>query len=116
MNNCIFCKIVGKEAYAKIIYEDDDVIAFEDINPQAKIHYLIIPKKHIVGIQEISKNDVSLVGKLFLVARKIAEKLNINNYENGYRLVFNVGRDTGQSVFHLHLHFLAGRKFKWPPG
>lgn len=114
--DCIFCKIINKKEPAEIIYEDDYVIVFKDINPQAPIHYLIVPKKHITGIQTISEEDINLIGYMFLVARKIAEKLEINNYENGYRLVFNVGKDAGQSIMHLHLHFLAKRKFRWPPG
>ncbi len=113
---CIFCKIVNKKEPAKIIYEDYYVVVFEDINPQAPIHYLIVPKKHISGIQTISEEDIEIVGYMFLVAKKIAEKLGINSMEKGYRLVFNVGENAGQSVFHLHLHFLAGRKFLWPPG
>jgi histidine triad (HIT) family protein len=114
--DCIFCKIVNKKEPAKIIYEDYYVVVFEDINPQAPIHYLIVPKKHISGIQTISEEDIEIVGYMFLIAKKIAEKLGINNMEKGYRLVFNVGKNAGQSILHLHLHFLAGRKFLWPPG
>jgi histidine triad (HIT) family protein len=113
---CKFCKIIEKKEPAEIIYEDDYVIVFKDINPQAPIHYLIVPKKHISGIQVINEDDIEIVGYMFVIARRIAEKLGINNMENGYRLVFNVGKNAGQSVLHLHLHFLAGRKFLWPPG
>lgn len=116
MEDCIFCKIIKKEAPAEIIYEDEKVLVFKDINPQAPIHFLIIPKKHISGIQEMKEEDIEIVGYMFYIARKIAESLNLNNYDRGYRLVFNVGKFAGQSVFHLHLHFLAGRKFRWPPG
>lgn len=113
---CIFCKIIEKKQLAEIIYEDEKVIVFKDINPQAPIHFLIVPKKHIVGIQEIKEEDIELVGYMFFVARKIAEELKINSFERGYRLVFNVGKEGGQSIFHLHLHLLGGRKLRWPPG
>ncbi|MEM1634293.1 MAG: histidine triad nucleotide-binding protein [Candidatus Aenigmatarchaeota archaeon] len=116
MSECVFCEIIQRKKPAEIIYEDEKVLVFKDINPQSPIHYLIIPKKHIEGIQSIKEEDIEIVGYMFYIARKIAESLGINNYENGYRLVFNVGKNAGQSIFHLHLHFLAGRKFIWPPG
>ncbi|MEM0243259.1 MAG: histidine triad nucleotide-binding protein [Candidatus Aenigmatarchaeota archaeon] len=114
--SCIFCEIIEIKRQAEIIYEDEKVLVFKDINPQAPIHLLIIPKKHISGIQEIKEEDIEIVGYMFFIARKIAEDLKINNYESGYRLVFNVGKYAGQSIFHLHLHLLAGRRFMWPPG
>ena len=117
--DCIFCKIARKEAPAKIVYEDDKAVAFHDINPVAPVHILIIPKKHIFGIQRIEPEDECLVGHLFYVARKIAEDMGIapdENLNKGYRLVFNVGKDAGQSVFHLHLHLIGGRHMSWPPG
>ncbi|MFH7903020.1 MAG: histidine triad nucleotide-binding protein [Candidatus Aenigmatarchaeota archaeon] len=114
--NCIFCEIIERKKPAEIVYEDEKVLVFKDINPQAPIHLLIIPKKHITGIQEIKEDDIEIVGYMFFTARKIAEKLGINNYEKGYRLIFNVGKDAGQSIFHLHLHLIAGRKLNWPPG
>ncbi|MEM5834093.1 MAG: histidine triad nucleotide-binding protein [Candidatus Aenigmatarchaeota archaeon] len=114
--SCIFCEIIERKRPAEIVYEDEKVLVFKDINPQAPIHLLIIPKKHITGIQEIKEDDIEIVGYMFFIARKIAEKLGINNYEKGYRLIFNVGKDAGQSVFHLHLHLIAGRKLSWPPG
>lgn len=113
---CIFCEIVEKKRKADIVYEDEKVIVFKDINPQAPIHLLIVPKKHIVGIQEMKEEDREVVGHMFLVAKKIAETFGINAYDRGYRLVFNVGKDAGQSVFHLHLHLLGGRRLSWPPG
>ncbi|MEM0324832.1 MAG: histidine triad nucleotide-binding protein [Candidatus Aenigmatarchaeota archaeon] len=114
--SCIFCEIIERKRPAEIVYEDEKVLVFKDINPQAPIHLLIIPKKHITGIQEIKEDDIEIVGYMFFIARKIAEKLGINNYEKGYRLIFNVGKDAGQSIFHLHLHLIAGRKLSWPPG
>lgn len=114
--NCIFCEIIERKKPAEIVYEDEKVLVFKDINPQAPIHLLIIPKKHITGIQEIKEDDIEILGYMFFIARKIAEDLGINNYEKGYRLIFNVGKDAGQSIFHLHLHLIAGRKLKWPPG
>ncbi|MEM5880053.1 MAG: histidine triad nucleotide-binding protein [Candidatus Aenigmatarchaeota archaeon] len=114
--SCIFCEIIERKKPAEIVYEDEKVLVFKDINPQAPIHLLIIPKKHITGIQEIKEDDIEIVGYMFFIARKIAEKLGINNYEKGYRLIFNVGKDAGQSIFHLHLHLIAGRKLNWPPG
>jgi histidine triad (HIT) family protein len=112
--DCIFCKIIEKKEPAEIIYEDGYVIVFKDINPQAPIHYLIVPKKHITGVHTMKEDDIEIVGYMLLIARKIAEKLEVN--DKGYRLVLNVGKDGGQSIMHLHLHFLAGRKFLWPPG
>jgi|TARA_B100000131_G_scaffold194085_1_gene186592 histidine triad (HIT) family protein len=109
----IFEKIISKELPADIVYEDDISIAFKDINPQAPIHILIIPKKRIEMPEQITNDDEVVVGHLFYVAKLIAEKLNI---KNGYRLVMNNGESAGQSVFHIHLHFLSGRKLSWPPG
>jgi len=113
MNDTIFRKIINKEISAEIVYEDDISIAFKDANPQAPIHILIIPKKLIDMPKNIKDEHDSLVGHLFVVASKIAEELNVTN---GYRLVMNNGENAGQSVFHIHLHMLAGRKFIWPPG
>ena len=114
MSNCLFCKIADKEIDSDIVYEDDHVIAFNDINPQAPHHILIIPRKHIATINDIDDAESDLVGKLFLAARNLAGQLSIA--ENGYRVVMNCNRDAGQTVFHLHLHFLAGRPLHWPPG
>ena len=110
----IFGKIVRKEIPADIVYEDEDVLAFNDLAPQAPIHVLIIPKKEIATINHIEADDAELMGKLFLAAQKIAKKLGVA--DNGYRLVFNCNEDGGQTVYHIHMHFLAGRALGWPPG
>ena len=111
MNN-IFMKIINKEIPADIIYEDDISIAFNDISPQAPTHILVIPKKEIQKISEADENDKELLGHLLLVAKKITEENNIKDF----RLVVNNGTEAGQTVFHLHIHILAGRAFGWPPG
>ena len=113
MSDCLFCRIIRGEIPSKKIYEDDKTFAFEDINPQAPTHVLIVPKKHIVGLKEAGPEDAELIGYCQLVAAKLARERKI---ENGYRTVYNVGRGAGQSVFHLHLHLLGGRTLKWPPG
>ncbi len=113
MPDCIFCRIIRGEAPAKKVYEDERAFVFEDINPQAPTHVLIIPKKHIVGLKEAQAEDAEIIGYLHLVAAQIARQRGI---ENGYRTVFNVGPRAGQSVFHLHLHLLGGRSLRWPPG
>ncbi len=112
--NCIFCKIIEKKIPSKTVYEDDTVTAFEDINPQAPVHTLIVPKKHIPDIHSMTDADRELVGHLFFIARKIAEDKGLDS--NGYRMVINNGRGAGQTVFHLHLHILSGRHFSGPPG
>ena len=111
---CIFCGIVSGEVSAKKVYEDDDVVAFEDIRPQAPVHILIIPKRHIATVNELTESDAQLVGRLVLVAKRIAAERGVA--ERGYRLVLNCNRDSGQEVFHIHLHLLGGRRFTWPPG
>lgn len=119
VQDCIFCKIVSKEVPSKGVYEDEVVYAFHDINPVAPIHILIVTKRHILGIQEMEEEYEREVGHMFYVARRIAEQLGLapdENLNGGYRLVFNVGRDAGQSVFHLHLHLIGGRHMSWPPG
>lgn len=113
MPDCIFCRIIRGEAPAKKVYEDELVFVFEDINPQAPTHVLIIPKKHIVGLKEAQPEDAEIIGYLHLVAAQIARQRGV---EDGYRTVFNVGPRAGQSVFHLHLHLLGGRSLRWPPG
>ncbi len=112
--DCIFCKIAQKEIPSKIVYEDDQVVAFEDINPQAPVHILIIPRKHIHNNLAISEEDASLIGHLFLIANKIASEKGIA--ERGFRTVMNCNAEAGQTVFHVHLHLLGGRPMKWPPG
>jgi len=110
----IFKKIINKEIDVDILYENDNILCFKDISPQAPIHLLIIPKKEIKTINNIENDDRELIGEMVLVAKEIAKKLNVN--KKGYRLVFNCNEDGGQTVFHLHMHLLAGRKFSWPPG
>ena len=112
-NNKAIGKIIRREIPADIVYEDDYTLAFKDTSPQAPIHILIIPKKLIDMPQNITLEDAKIVGNLFLAAKEIAKNLNVTN---GYRLVMNNGEEAGQSVFHIHLHFLAGRKLSWPPG
>jgi histidine triad (HIT) family protein len=112
--NCLFCRIVNKEIPSNIIYEDESLLAFRDINPQAPVHILIIPKKHIAGLNHITFDDNELMGKIQNLAREIAEKENISS--TGYRLVANCGKDAGQAVDHLHYHLLGGRHLGWPPG
>ena len=113
MEDCLFCKIGAKKIPAKIVYEDDRVFAFEDVNPQAPTHILISPWKHLVSLTEAVEEDGPLLGHILLVAAKIARERQLLE---GYRTVFNNGRGAGQSVFHLHLHLLGGRSFRWPPG
>jgi histidine triad (HIT) family protein len=111
---CIFCEIVEKKRSAKIIYEDEYALAFEDINPQSPVHALIVPKKHISTSLEIEEGDNALVGHLFQIANKIARDKGIA--ERGFRLVMNCNPESGQTVFHIHLHVLGGRFMDWPPG
>jgi len=112
--SCLFCRIVNKEIPAKIVFEDPRILAFEDVNPQAPVHILIIPKKHIAKVSDLTEHDAETVSQLVLAAKKIANERGIR--DSGYRLVMNCNKDAGQAVFHLHLHLLGGRKFTWPPG
>ena len=112
MAGCLFCKIISKEFKASVVYEDDEVFAFNDINPQAPRHILVIPKKHIDGIAALTEKGI--LEKLFLAMQKIAKELGIE--ESGYRIVVNQGPDAGQAVQHLHFHLLGGRPLNWPPG
>lgn len=111
---CLFCKIIDKEIPATILYEDEQVIAFNDINPQAPHHIIIIPKKHIATINDIANDDAALIGQMTLTGAKLAKELGLA--DNGYRLVMNCNQHGGQTVFHIHLHLLGGRQFSWPPG
>jgi len=111
-DNCLFCKIVRKEIAAKLVYEDDDCVAFRDIDPKAPTHVLIVPREHVGSLNEAT--DATLVGRLALIAARIAKQEGIA--ESGYRTVFNTNADAGQTVFHLHLHLLGGRAMAWPPG
>lgn len=110
--DCIFCKIMNKEMDADLRYEDEELIAFDDIHPKAPIHILIIPKKHIATLNDVSDEETLLVGKMMQAAKKIAKKLEIA--EDGYRVVMNCNRQGGQEVFHIHLHFLGGKQLSWP--
>jgi histidine triad (HIT) family protein len=113
MTDCLFCKIGRKEIPSKLVYEDADIFAFEDIQPQAPSHVLICPRKHLESLTDATAEDTALLGKLQLVAAKLAAERKLTD---GYRTVLNNGRGAGQSVFHLHLHLLGGREFRWPPG
>ena len=112
-DDCLFCKISAKKIPSKIVYEDEDVFAFEDISPQAPTHVLICPRKHFASLDEAAPADQAVLGKLQLVAAQLARKRNLLE---GYRTVLNNGKGAGQSVFHLHVHLLGGRAFRWPPG
>lgn len=114
MSECLFCKMLKKEIPADVVYQDDDVMAFNDINPQAPIHVLIIPCIHLETINDLQAEHTEIVGKLFLAAKEIAKQKGIA--EGGYRTVINCNADAGQTVFHLHLHLLGGRQMDWPPG
>ncbi|MCX8094271.1 MAG: histidine triad nucleotide-binding protein [Candidatus Goldbacteria bacterium] len=114
MQDCLFCKIIKGEIKSKKVFENESVFAFEDINPTAPIHILIVPKKHFASLNEMTPQDKDIVGEIFLAAKNIAKEKNID--KSGYRTVFNTGPDAGQAVHHIHLHLLGGRKFSWPAG
>jgi len=114
VENCLFCKIAEGQIPSKIVYQDEDIVAFEDIHPQAPHHILLIPRRHITSISDLTLEDGPTLAMLFIVANKLAQKLGLG--ERGYRLVTNVGPDAGQAVYHLHFHWIGGRKFRWPPG
>lgn len=114
MQDCLFCRIIQKKIPAKIILEDEEVLAFEDVNPQAPVHILVIPKKHLSTSLDIQPEDHALVGKLFQAAGAIAAERGIA--ERGFRMVINTNAEAGQTVYHMHLHMLGGRPMHWPPG
>ena len=114
MSTCLFCRIIGREIPASIVYEDERVLAFNDINPQAPTHVLVIPKRHIETLNDLAETDDGLVGEVVRRAAAIAVEGGIA--EHGYRTVFNTNREAGQTVFHIHLHLLGGRGMAWPPG
>ena len=114
MSDCLFCKIINGEIPSDKVFENDDIYAFRDVNPVAPLHVLIIPKKHISSINEVETEDAELMGKLFLAAKQIAA--NEGYTDAGFRTVMNCGEDAGQTVFHVHMHLLAGRELLWPPG
>lgn len=112
--DCLFCKIADGKIPAHKVFEDDEVIAFRDVNPQAPTHILLVPRRHISTLNDLAPTDITLVGKLLFQAKTLAEQEGIA--EGGYRTVFNCNRDGGQSVYHIHLHLLGGRALHWPPG
>ena len=114
MVECLFCKMVNGEIKPDVVYENEAILAFRDINPQAPVHVLVVPKKHIATLNDLEPEHDVLVGEMYLTAKKVAEKLGIA--ESGYRTVMNCNEGAGQSVFHLHLHILGGRQMGWPPG
>ena len=114
MEDCLFCKIVKKEIPARIVFENEKMIAFEDINPQAPLHILLIPKDHFASLNEIPEEKKDILADLLLLARQIAKEKGIS--EAGYRIVINTEKESGQAVFHIHFHLLGGRQMTWPPG
>lgn len=114
MSDCLFCKIRAGDIPADIVFEDDDVLAFNDVNPQAPVHILIIPKRHISTVNDIEDADEAIMGKLFSVAKTLASQQGIA--DDGYRLVVNCNEKAGQTVFHIHMHLMGGRNMTWPPG
>ena len=113
-SDCLFCKIIDKKISSTIVYENEGVLGFKDINPQAPIHILFIPKQHVDGVHAVNSKKMGLIEPLVFAANEMAQKLKVD--QSGYRLVFNSGKDGGQMVNHLHLHLLGGRSMHWPPG
>jgi histidine triad (HIT) family protein len=114
MADCLFCKIAEGKIPSKKVHEDDEIVAFRDINPQAPTHILVVPRKHVPSLNELAAEDAALVGKLHLVAARLAAAEGIA--QRGYRTLFNTNADAGQTVFHIHLHLVGGRPLGWPPG
>ena len=114
MPTCLFCKMASGEIKPDIVYENDRILAFNDINPQAPTHVLVVPKRHITTLNDLQESDAALVGEMFLAARDVAIQTGIA--DSGYRTVMNCNADAGQSVWHIHLHVLGGRRMNWPPG
>ncbi|MBN8412321.1 histidine triad nucleotide-binding protein [Halomonas denitrificans] len=112
--DCLFCKIINREIPADIVYEDDQVLAFNDIDPKAPTHMLVIPKKHIATLNDISEDDLALVGRLPFIASRLAKEQGFA--EDGFRVVMNCNEDGGQTVYHIHMHVMGGRRFTWPAG
>ncbi|MBS9404713.1 histidine triad nucleotide-binding protein [Halomonas sp. TRM85114] len=112
--DCLFCKIINREIPADIVFEDDEVLAFNDINSQAPTHQLIVPKQHIATLNDIEENDLALVGRLTATAAKLAKQQGFA--DDGYRVVMNCNDDGGQTVYHIHMHLMGGRRFTWPAG
>lgn len=113
-DDCLFCKMVSGEIKPDTLYEDDDVLAFSDINPQAPLHFLVVPKQHITTLNDLEPEHAELVGKLYLAAKRVADEKGVAR--GGYRTVMNCNSDAGQTVWHIHLHVLGGRTLTWPPG
>jgi histidine triad (HIT) family protein len=113
-SDCLFCRISSREIPAKVVYEDGNLVAFEDINPQAPLHILIIPKAHIASLNDLTSDRDALIGEMIRRAAALAKERGYS--ERGFRTVFNTNREAGQTVFHIHLHLLAGRSLHWPPG
>ncbi|MDH3255294.1 MAG: histidine triad nucleotide-binding protein [Acidobacteriota bacterium] len=114
MSECLFCSIAKGEIPSDFVYQDEDIVAFKDINPQAPVHLLVIPRRHITSVLDTSDEDIALLGRLQSTAVKLAKEFDLDT--NGFRLVINCLKDGGQAVFHLHLHLLGGRAMNWPPG
>ena len=114
MSGCLFCKIAAHESPAEILYEDEDCLVFRDVRPQAPIHLLIIPRKHITSLNDDLEDDKTLLGHMMTVVRKMAKEQGIDG--SGYRTVINTNAEAGQTVYHLHIHILGGRRLRWPPG
>lgn len=114
MEDCLFCKIIKGEIPSTKVYEDNEVLAFKDINPEAPVHLIIIPKKHIASLNELKPEDSQIISHIFMVIQKLVKDFKID--ENGYRIVNNCGEHGGQSVLHMHFHLLGGRNLQWPPG
>ena len=114
MDDCLFCKIVEKQIPAEIVYENDKVLAFKDIDPQAPVHILIIPKEHVTTLNDVKEEHTEVMGQILLAAKSLAKEFGID--EKGYRTVFNCNKEGGQAVYHIHLHLIGGRQMSWPPG
>jgi histidine triad (HIT) family protein len=114
MAQCLFCQIINHELNATIVYEDDRVVAFNDINPQAPTHVLVVPRRHIASLNDLTEDDDQIVGEVVRRAAAIAKTRGVS--ESGFRAVFNTNREAGQTVFHIHLHLIGGRTMHWPPG
>lgn len=114
MSDCLFCRVAAKTIPAKVLHEDDHTLAFDDIHPQAPVHTLVIPKRHVASIQDLGESDQALLAQLLLTCTKVAKDKGLA--DSGFRLVANTGRHGGQTVFHLHFHVLGGRHMAWPPG
>jgi len=114
MNSCIFCRIIERTSPGRIVFEDDEILAFEDARPQAPVHILIVPRKHLASLNDATAEDLSLLGRMLTVTAQLARERGLET--RGYRTVINTGSGAGQTVFHLHIHLLGGRVFHWPPG